>query len=70
MEKRLLDFNEVVKRYSFKPWGLRWLMRTRAIDGMVRVGNGRGRIYFDPIVLEQWIKRHTIPTAKMEVKEK
>lgn len=53
MCKRLLNFKEVVQRYSFKPWGLRWLIRTRAIP-IVRIGTGRGRIYFDPEDLERW----------------
>ena len=57
-EEKLLTFQEVVERYKFKPGGLRWLMRTGGIDGMVRIGKGRGRIYFDPIDLERWKEMH------------
>ncbi len=65
MCKRLLDFKEVVRRYSFKPWGLRWLIRTRQIP-LVRLGTGRGKIYFDLQDLEQWIESHKIQPVEKE----
>ncbi len=68
-EERLLDFNTVVKRYSFKPWGLRWLIRTRKIP-IVRIGTGRGKIYFDPQDLEKWIESHKIEPIENGGKQK
>jgi hypothetical protein len=59
-DKKLLNFQDVVERFSIKPWGLRWLIRTRQIP-LVRIGTGRGKIYFDPLDLEEWVETHKIP---------
>jgi predicted DNA-binding transcriptional regulator AlpA len=55
-DKRLLNFNEVVEKFSFKPWGLRWRIRLRQIP-FVKIGRS---IYFDPLDLEEWIEKHKI----------
>ncbi len=59
IEKKLLNFHDVVERYSIKPLGLRWLIRTRQIP-FVRLGTGRGRLYFDPVDLDLWINERKI----------
>ncbi|HEX3035615.1 MAG TPA: hypothetical protein VHT73_10875 [Thermodesulfobacteriota bacterium] len=60
-EERLLDKKSVLERFHLTRWQLEWLIRTRQIDGMVRVG--RKRIFFDPIELEKWVQRNKIGTA-------
>ncbi|MDA2920645.1 helix-turn-helix domain-containing protein [Desulfobacterota bacterium AH_259_B03_O07] len=62
-EKKLLNFQDVVEIYSIKPLGLRWLIRTRQIP-FVRLGTGRGRIYYDPVDLDSWIKKSKIPASE------
>jgi len=61
-EEKLLDFKTVVDRYHFKPWGLRHLIRNRAIP-LVKISTdgGRGRIFFDPKELDRWIEERKIP---------
>lgn len=59
--ERLLTFNEVMERYKFTVHGLRWLMRTRQIEGMVRIG--KRRIFFNPTELDDWVKKNRIPGA-------
>jgi len=61
--EKLITFNEVLERYKFKKWGLRHLMRNRAIP-LVKIGTGRGRIYFDPKDLDDWINQNKIKTIK------
>lgn len=51
MTKKLLNFKEVCRLYSFTPNGLRWLIRCKSIP-FVKV---RARIYFDPADLDIWI---------------
>ena len=55
-EDRLLTFHEVVKRYHFKPWGLRHRIRMRTIP-FLKCGRS---IFFDPQDLEDWITKHKI----------
>jgi len=62
--ERLLDKKTVMQRYHFNKWGLEHLIRTRAISGMVRIGNGRGRIFFDPVELDKYIEERRIPMQK------
>ena len=66
-EEKLLDFKTVVDRYHFKPWGLRHLIRNRAIPIVkISASGGRGRIYFDPIELEKWIDDRKISVQNGE----
>lgn len=62
MQKRLLNFKEVVEKYSFKPWGLRWRIRIRAIP-FVKLGKS---IFFDPEDLEKWIRQHKVQPYQRE----
>jgi len=61
--EKLLTFDEVVERYKIKKWGLRHLIRQRTIP-IVRIGTGRGRIYFDPTDLDNWINENKIKIVK------
>jgi len=64
-EEKLLDFKTVVTRYNFKPYGLRHLIRHRAIPIVkISTDGGRGRIFFDPKDLEKWINSRKIPVQK------
>lgn len=56
-EKLLWDFETTRRKLCKSVQGMRWLMRIRGIDGMVRVGR---RIYFDPMDVEKWIERNKI----------
>ena len=40
-----------------------WLVRTRTLPGMVRIGR---RIYFDPDKIRQWIQKNEIPVQNGE----
>jgi len=58
MEKVLLwDFETTRKKIGKSEHGLRWLIRTRGIDGMVRIGS---KIYFDPNDVIEWIEKNKI----------
>lgn len=63
-DKRLLNFHDVVDKFSIKPWGLRWRIRLRQIP-FVKIGRS---IYFDPLDLEHWIETHKIPAQSGEKK--
>jgi len=56
-ENLLWDFETCRKMIGKSVQGMRWLMRIRGIDGMVRVGR---RIYFDPQDVRQWIEKNKI----------
>lgn len=57
MEQELLwDFPTTCRQLKKTVEGLRWLVRTRRIP-IVRVGNGRGRIYFSPEEVRAWIEK-------------
>jgi hypothetical protein len=60
MEK-LLDKKTVLERYHLTKWSLEWLIRTRQIPGMVRIG--KRKIFFDPRHLESWIEKNWIAMA-------
>jgi len=62
--EKLLDKKTVIERYHFNKWSLEHLIRTRAISGMVRIGSGRGRIFFDPVELDKYIEARKIPMQK------
>jgi len=53
----LWDFETCRKKIGKSIQGMRWLIRVRGIDGMVRVGR---RIYFDPEDVRQWIEKNKI----------
>ncbi|HEX3035419.1 MAG TPA: hypothetical protein VHT73_09840 [Thermodesulfobacteriota bacterium] len=57
-QEKLLDKKSVLERYHFTRWQLEWLVRSRQIDGLVRIG--KKRIYFDPEALETWVERNRI----------
>jgi len=59
-DKKLLSFNDVVEQYSFRPWGLRWRVRTRSVP-FIKLGKS---IYFDPKDLDEWINSRKIPVQK------
>ena len=65
--KKLLTFEDVVNFYSIKPHGLRHLLRHRLIP-FIRLGRGRGRIYFSPDDLDHWIKERKIKVYNGGVK--
>jgi len=44
-EQLLWDFETTRKKLCKSVQGMRWLIRTRQVEGMVRIGR---RIYFDP----------------------
>ena len=56
MIDKLLDKKTVLERYHFTRWGLEWLIRTRQIKGLVRVG--KRRIFFDPTRLDEWVQKN------------
>jgi len=60
-QEKLLDKKSVIERYHINKWSLEYLIRTRAIGGMVRIGSGKGRIFFDPVELEKYIESRRIP---------
>lgn len=62
-DEKLLDFKTVCERYHFTSNALRWLLRYRRIP-FVRIGRGRGRIYFDPEDLRNWIEENKIKANK------
>jgi len=64
-DEKLLDKETVMRRYHLKKWSLEWLIRTRKIDGIVRLGKGKGRIYFDPADLETWIEKNKLKNSQM-----
>ena len=57
-KERLLDKQTVLERYHLGRWSLEWLIRTRQIGGMVRIG--KRRIMFDPTELEKWVEKNRI----------
>jgi len=59
---KLIDFNAVVKTYSFKPWGLRHRIRKRQIP-FVKIGR---KIYFDPADLDRWVDSKKIKVLDNE----
>jgi len=62
MEQQLLwDFETTRKKIGKSVQGMRWLVRQRGIDGMVRVGR---RIYFDPEDIKKWIEKNKIRNMK------
>ena len=62
MEEQLLwDFETTRKKIGKSEQGMRWLMRIRGIEGMVRVGR---RIYFDPVDVKKWIEKNKIKNVK------
>ena len=61
-KEKLLDKRTVLERYHFTKWTLEWLIRTRQIGGMVRVG--KRRIFFDPVLLDEWIGENKIKTSR------
>jgi len=63
MEENLLwDFETCRKKIAKSEQGMRWLVRQRAIDGMVRIGR---RIYFIPDEVRKWVLKNQIKTNKV-----
>ena len=56
MQKKMINFEEAVNRYGFKPWGLRWMIRKRAIP-FLKI---RRRIYFDVVKTDAWVDKHSV----------
>jgi len=63
-KERLLDKKTVIERYHFNKWQLEHMIRTRTAPGMIRIGSGRGRIFFDPVELDKYIEERRIPMHK------
>lgn len=59
-EKFLWDFSTACERLDMSPGALRWKIRMRQIP-IVRIGKGRGRIYFNPEKIAEWIRQNEIP---------
>lgn len=57
-EIRLIDKEELRKKHPAldSRWRIEWLIRTGKIP-VVRVGNGRGRLYFNEKSIERWIEQ-------------
>lgn len=60
MNQLLWDLDEASKQLKKSKWGIRWLVRARRIP-FVRIGEGKGKIYFDPSELKNWIESQKIP---------
>lgn len=56
MQRKLINFDEAVERYGFKRWGLRWMIRKRAIP-FLKI---RRRIYFDVVKTDAWADKHSV----------
>jgi hypothetical protein len=67
-KEKLLDKKTVLAEYHLTRWSLEWLIRTRQIEGMVRVG--KRKIMFDPQKLESWVSKNRIEIANGVVGEK
>ncbi len=64
MENQLLwDSETTRKKIGKSKYGMQWLIRKRAIDGMVRIGR---KIYFDPVDVMKWIEKNKIKTGGKE----
>jgi len=64
MEDQLLwNFETTRKKIGKSEQGMRWLIRIRGIDGMVRVGR---RIYFDPVDIRNWIEKNKIKSVSQD----
>lgn len=59
-DELLWNFEETRRQLGKTTWGLRWLVRLREIP-VVRIGRGRGKIYFDPADVRAYIERNKIP---------
>lgn len=64
-EALLWDFEKTREMINKSTWGLRWLIRTRAIP-IVRIGR---KIYFDPEDLKKWIEENKIKEFNKEGEE-
>ena len=60
-DELLWDFETTRTKIGKSVQGMRWLIRQRGIDGMVRVGR---RIYFDPEDIKKWIEKNKINVYK------
>ncbi|MGE5443285.1 MAG: hypothetical protein ACM3SR_01630 [Ignavibacteriales bacterium] len=60
-EIRLIDKEELRKKHPAldSKWRIEWLIRTGKIP-VVRVGNGRGHLYFNEKSIEKWIEQNEI----------
>jgi hypothetical protein len=66
MDTELLwSFEDTRKRLKKTKWGLRWLIRLHALP-IVRIGKGRGKIYFDPEDVKAYIQKQKIPAQNGE----
>jgi hypothetical protein len=66
MERELLwDFETARQQLKKTKWGLRWLIRLRVLP-VVRIGKGRGKIYFDPEDIKSYIQKQKIPAQNGE----
>jgi excisionase family DNA binding protein len=52
---RLLSIAQLAERWGWRPQALYRLIAARAIP-YVRIGTGRGRIYFEEAAVEQWLE--------------
>lgn len=66
MDRELLwDFETTRKQLGKTPWGLRWLIRLRVLP-IVRIGKGRGKLYFAPEDIKAYIQKQKIPAQNGE----
>lgn len=56
-ENLLWDFETCRKKIAKSEQGMRWLVRQRKIDGMVRIGS---RLYFIPDQVRNWVLKNQI----------
>jgi predicted DNA-binding transcriptional regulator AlpA len=54
--KKLLNINDMVEIYGFKPWGIRHRVRMRTIP-FIKLNRS---IYFDRGDIEKWLEEHKI----------
>lgn len=59
-EELLWNFETARQALGMTENALRWRIRTRSIPGIVKIGRGRGKIYFRPDALKNWVKKNTI----------
>jgi len=58
----LWNFETTRQKIGKSKHGLRWLIRNRAIDGMVKIGS---KIYFDPKDVEKWVEKNKVAKSKI-----
>lgn len=59
----LWNFKTTCEKLQISEHGLRWRIRKRQIP-FIKIGEGRGKIYFSPVDLESWIMSRKINMVK------